>query len=134
MQSAKRVDLIGHNKLLPWGQLNGCSVTRVWLARLPWWKSYSKVVFKALILLVNLLYTTIHTYAGLPRRLKVPTANVKSGAQQHRLCEGGLGEHPQKILHALKCVLVLRLFFVHAHSTYINPPLTSCVGSLKNSL
>ena len=111
MQSAKRADLIGHIKLLPWGQLNGCSMTRVWLARLPWWKSYSEVVFKALILLVNLLYTTIHTYAGPPRRLKGPTANAKSGAQQHRLCEGGLGEHPQEIRFYMlwKCVLVLRL-------------------------
>ena len=41
MRSTKSADLIGHIKFLPWGQLDGCSVTRpflslqrVWLARL----------------------------------------------------------------------------------------------------
>ena len=41
MQSTKSTDLIGHIKFLPWGQLDGCSVTRpflslrrMWLARL----------------------------------------------------------------------------------------------------
>ena len=41
MRSTKSADLIGHSKILSWGQLDGCSVTRpflslrrVWLARL----------------------------------------------------------------------------------------------------
>ena len=41
MQSTKSTDLIGHSKFLPWRQLDGCSVTRlflslwrVWLTRL----------------------------------------------------------------------------------------------------
>ena len=41
MRSTKSMDLIGHSKILLWGQLDGCSVTRpflslrrVWLARL----------------------------------------------------------------------------------------------------
>ena len=39
VEEEEKVDLIGHIKFLPWGQLNGCSVTRpslrrVWLARL----------------------------------------------------------------------------------------------------
>ena len=32
MWSTKSADLIGHIKFLPWGQLNGCSVTRPFLS------------------------------------------------------------------------------------------------------
>ena len=38
-------------------------------------------------------------------RIGGPRANSKSGASQNGLCEGGLGTHPQEILHALKGVL-----------------------------
>ena len=45
----------------------------------------------------------VHICTGPPRGLGGPRANTKSGAPQNGLCEGGLGAHPQEILHALKC-------------------------------
>ena len=61
--------------------------------------------------------------AGPPRGLGGPRADTKSGAPQNGLCEGGLGVRPQVILrfYMLRSVFwgLLRLFFMHAHSTYI---------------
>ena len=46
-----------------------------------------------------------HSQSGPPRGLGRPRANTKSGPPKNGLCKGGLGAHPQEILHALKCVL-----------------------------
>ena len=46
-----------------------------------------------------------HSQSGPPRGLGRPRANTKSGPPKNGSCKGGLGAHPRKFLHALKCVL-----------------------------
>ena len=61
----------------------------------------------------------VHIYTGPPRRLGEPRASTKSGAPQNGLCEGGLGAHPQEILHALKCFVGAPEVLFRACTQYI---------------
>jgi len=63
-----------HTKGIPPASFSGSCVGRAW----EWGKtlhahtwSYSEVLFKTLILLVNILYTTICTYAPLSQKKKL---------------------------------------------------------------
>ena len=80
MRSTKSTDLIGHIKFLPWGQLNGCNVTRPFLSLRRVDYSHFQLTSRSIISLSSWLAKIS------PDHLIVPFWNT--GTINHLICSG----------------------------------------------